>query len=103
MKHWRLFPEKVTTQARIPDLTLTHFWWNLTQVIGLSRFLNGFSLHAATLPARFTETQFGSNLSGSPTAMDFEPDGELFVCLQEGRLRVIENGILIATPFVTVL
>ncbi len=102
MKHWRLFPETVTTQARIPGLTLAHFWWNLTQVIGLSLFLNGFSLHAATLPAGFTETQFGSNLSGTPTAMDFAPDGRLFVCLQEGRLRVIENGVLLATPFVTV-
>jgi glucose/arabinose dehydrogenase len=34
--------------------------------------------------------------------MDFAPDGRLFVCLQEGRLRVIENGVLLATPFVTV-
>ena len=34
--------------------------------------------------------------------MDFSPDGRLFVCLQGGQLRVIENGVLLATPFVTV-
>ena len=60
------------------------------------------SLSAATLPPGFTETQFGSDLDGIPTAMDFAPDGRLFVCLQEGRVRVIENGILLPTPFVTV-
>ena len=54
---------------------------------------------AATLPAGFTETQI-SGLS-SPTAMEFAPDGRLFVCLQGGQLRVIKNGALLATPFVT--
>src|SRR5947209_11783171 len=39
-------------------------------------------------------------LSG-PTAMDFAPDGRLFVCLQGGNLRVIKNGGLLATPFLT--
>jgi len=54
---------------------------------------------AATLPAGFTETQI-SGLS-SPTAMEFAPDGRLFVCLQGGQLRVIKNGALLPTPFVT--
>ena len=74
--------------------------------IALGLFLGGFSLSAATLPPGFTETQYGSNLvsgsSGSPTAMAFAPDGRLFVCLQGGQLRVVENGVLLATPFVTV-
>jgi hypothetical protein len=38
--------------------------------------------NAATLPSGFTETQI-SGLS-SPTAMEFAPDGRLFVCLQTG-------------------
>jgi len=64
-------------------------------------FLVGLSLRAATLPAGFIETQFGSTLSpGRPTAMDFAPDGRLFVCLQTGQLRVIKNGALLADPFV---
>ena len=61
-----------------------------------------FQVRGATLPSGFTETQFGSNVGASPTAMAFAPDGRLFVCLQGGQLRVIKNGTLLATPFVTV-
>src|SRR5437868_4478334 len=61
-----------------------------------------FSLQAATLPAGFTESQWGSDMSGGPTAMAFAPDGRLFVCLQDGHLRVIDkDGVLLANPFVT--
>jgi glucose/arabinose dehydrogenase len=59
------------------------------------------TLSAATLPAGFVEAQFGSNLGGSPTTMAFAPDGRLFVCLQGGQVRVIKNGTLLATPFVS--
>jgi glucose/arabinose dehydrogenase len=63
--------------------------------------LAGFCLAAgATLPAGFTENLVSNGLS-SPTAMDFAPDGRLFVCLQGGQLRVIKNGALLPTPFVT--
>jgi glucose/arabinose dehydrogenase len=34
--------------------------------------------------------------------MAFAPDGRLFVCQQGGQLRVIKNGALLATPFLTV-
>ena len=53
---------------------------------------------AAILPAGFTETLVASALS-SPTAMQFAPDGRLFVCEQGGRLRVIKDGALLSTPF----
>jgi glucose/arabinose dehydrogenase len=33
--------------------------------------------------------------------MVFAPDGRLFVCLQTGQLRVIKNGVLLPTPFVS--
>ena len=56
---------------------------------------------AANLASGFTEEQFGGNLSGSPTAMAFAPDGRLFVCQQDGQLRVIKTGSLLSTPFVT--
>ena len=55
---------------------------------------------AATLPAGFSETLVANGLS-SPTSMDFAPDGRLFVCLQGGQLRVIKNGSLLPTPFVS--
>lgn len=57
------------------------------------------SLHAATLPAGFTETTITG--IASPTAMEIAPDGRIFVCEQAGRLRVIKNGALLATPFLT--
>jgi glucose/arabinose dehydrogenase len=56
---------------------------------------------AAILPSGFTETQIASGAS-SPTAFAFAPDGRLFVCQQGGQLRVIKNGTLLGTPFVTV-
>ena len=55
---------------------------------------------AATLPPGFTEVVVATGLS-SPTAMQFAPDGRLFVCEQGGRLRVIKNGSLLSAPFVT--
>ena len=57
-------------------------------------------LSAATLPTGFTETQI-SGIS-SPTAMEIAPDGRIFVCQQNGQLRVIKNGALLPTPFVTI-
>ncbi len=56
---------------------------------------------AATLPTGFTETRVVTGLS-NPTAMAFAPDGRLFVCLQGGQLRVVKNGALLPTPFLTV-
>ena len=55
---------------------------------------------AATLIPGFAETPVASGLS-LPTSMAFAPDGRLFVTLQGGALRVIKNGALLATPFVT--
>ena len=59
-----------------------------------------FSASATTLPAGFTETTVASGIT-SPTAMAIAPDGRIFVCSQIGVLRVIKNGVLLATPFVT--
>ncbi len=66
-------------------------------------FLGGgfFSIKAATLPAGFTESRWGSAMPSGATAMAFAPDGRLFVCLQSGQVRVInKDGILLANPFV---
>jgi glucose/arabinose dehydrogenase len=56
---------------------------------------------AATVPTGFADETFVTGLS-NPTAMAFAPDGRLFVCQQGGQLRVIKNGTLLATPFLTV-
>src|ERR1044071_274764 len=67
-------------------------------------FLGGgfFSLEAATLPAGFSESHWGSGMPSAATSMAFAPDGRLFVCLQSGQVRVIDkDGGLLANPFVT--
>ena len=73
----------------------------LPVVIAASLALVSLPATAANLPSGFTEAQVGGNLSGSPTAMAFAPDGRLFVCQQSGQLRVIKNGSLLSAPFAT--
>ena len=53
-----------------------------------------------TLPPGFAEVQVAAALT-RPTAMEFAPDGRLFVAEQGGSLRVIEDGGLLPTPFVS--
>jgi glucose/arabinose dehydrogenase len=76
---------------------------SIVHVIGVVLAI-GAAVHtpaaAATLPTGFTESQVAGGLA-SPTAMQFAPDGRLFVCEQGGRLRVIKDGALLPTPFVT--
>jgi glucose/arabinose dehydrogenase len=54
----------------------------------------------ATVPAGFVERTLVTGLS-APTAMAFAPDGRLFVCQQGGALRVVREGRLLPTPFVS--
>jgi glucose/arabinose dehydrogenase len=74
----------------------------LASIIVAPMILFSYHATAATLPPGFIETQVASNLSGFPTAMAFAPDGRLFVCLQDGRVRVIKNGSLLSVPFVSI-
>lgn len=55
---------------------------------------------ATDLAPGFQDLVVVSGLS-SPTAMQFAPDGRLFVAQQGGQLRVIKNGALLATPFLS--
>jgi glucose/arabinose dehydrogenase len=69
-------------------------------VLALSALIPAAIARSAVLLPGFTETVVASGLA-NPTAMAFAPDGRLFVTEQGGRLRVIKNGVLLATPFVT--
>src|SRR6185503_11916509 len=73
------------------------------QYLRFSEFICGLffisTTRAATLPAGFIETQI-SGLT-NPTAMEIAPDGRIFVCEQGGSLRVIKNGAVLPTPFLT--
>jgi glucose/arabinose dehydrogenase len=63
-----------------------------------------FLLHAiasaATVPGGFVDSPY-VRLPADATAMKFAPDGRLFVCQQSGNLLVVQNGSLLARPFVT--
>lgn len=52
------------------------------------------------LPADFVASSVCTGLTGA-TAMEVAPDGRIFVCEQPGNLRVIKEGKLLPTPFVT--
>lgn len=58
------------------------------------------SLDGAVLSG-FRDFRVVSGISG-PTAMEFSPDGRLFVCQQDGRLRVVKNMGLLVAPFLSV-
>ncbi len=81
----------------------THSWQRALMVVWIVLLGSGSPLlgHAATLPAGFVETPLGSGQLPSATAMEIAPDGRIFVCLQNGAVRVIKNGTLLPTPFVS--
>ncbi len=56
---------------------------------------------AATLPAGFSQTTVTPDL-GLVTAMAFAPDGRLFVTTQGGVVRIVKNGALLPTPFLSI-
>ena len=58
------------------------------------------SLAVPTPPPGFIDTLVASSLEQG-TAMAFDPSGRLFVTLQGGSVRVIRDGQLLPTPFVT--
>lgn len=67
----------------------------------LSAFLSavgGNNVAYGSAPAGFADTLLADNLD-TPTAMEFAPDGRLFVSEKGGALRVIKDGILLPTPF----
>jgi glucose/arabinose dehydrogenase len=54
---------------------------------------------AATVPAGFQDVQVANGLA-APAVLAFAPDGRLFVGEKaSGRIRVVKNGALVATPF----
>src|SRR5688500_6228152 len=54
----------------------------------------------ANVPAGFSDSLVAGSLT-RPVAMDFAPDGRIFVTEQPGRVRAISNGVLQPTLVVT--
>jgi glucose/arabinose dehydrogenase len=78
-----------------------HHRRTLVQVACLAGALIARPALGVTLPEGFVETLVTTAGVTAPTAMQIAPDGRLFVCEQGGSLRVIKNGLLLFTPFVT--
>src|SRR5262249_62347478 len=55
-------------------------------------------LTPSTLPANFSEAAVASGLS-SATAMEFAPDGKLFVAEQAGTMEIWQNGTRLQANF----
>ncbi len=72
-------------------------------ILGLGSFLLSGSASSAALrlPPGFAISMVADQLTG-PTALEFAPDGRLFVSLKEGQLRVVKNGVLLSQPFLSV-
>jgi glucose/arabinose dehydrogenase len=70
-------------------------------VLILSFFISNNQVKAQvfTQPG-FNQVLVANNIS-NPTVMAFAPDGRLFVAQQTGALRIIENGVLLGTPAIT--
>lgn len=59
-----------------------------------------YSANSQNYPSGFSQVLVASNIS-NPTVMAFAPDGRIFVAQQNGQLRIIKNGSLLATPFIS--
>jgi glucose/arabinose dehydrogenase/PKD repeat protein len=74
-------------------------WEKLQLVLGVVALL-GSSFAQAAPPAPFQRSTYVTGLD-NPTSMEFAPDGRLFICEQNGKVRVVKNGTLLTTPFYT--
>src|SRR5215204_3070087 len=63
--------------------------------------LSALPAMAAEVPEGFIVTQVATGMT-SVTRMALLPDGRILICEQSGNVRVIENGVLRSTPFLTV-
>jgi len=52
------------------------------------------------LPPGFTQSLVAEGLT-NPVTMELAPDGRLFVAEKAGRLRIVKNGELLQTPFLS--
>jgi glucose/arabinose dehydrogenase len=67
----------------------------------LLAFITTTPAGATTLPAGFTETLITNSVVAA-TSMAIAPDGRIFVLEQGGAIRIIQNGVLLGTPFATI-
>jgi glucose/arabinose dehydrogenase len=74
--------------------------YSLRISIIVSLFISTLQSKAQNYPTGFSQVLVANGIS-NPTVMSFAPDGRLFVAQQGGALRIIENGVLLSTPAIT--
>jgi glucose/arabinose dehydrogenase len=94
----RIVAKDIRQQSVDTNVSLNTIPWK--RLAAICFFASILTLQAATVPGGFIDAQWVTGLA-APTAMAFAPDGRLFVCQQGGALRVIKNGQLLTTPFLT--
>jgi glucose/arabinose dehydrogenase len=62
--------------------------------------IQGQSIFAQTFPTNFAGVQIATGLD--PVGMDIAADGRIFLAEKNGNVRIIKNGSLLATPFITI-
>src|SRR5688500_3293376 len=72
----------------------------LAHLVVLFILLSVSQVYSQKFPYGFDQISVTTELI-NPTVMAFAPDGRIFVAEQSGRLRVIKNGVLLSTPFVS--
>ncbi len=63
-------------------------------------FLKNSNVNAQTFPPGFSQIPVTTGFT-NPTAMAFAPDGRIFICEQGGALKIVKNGSLLPTSFLT--
>ncbi len=93
-------PSNFEHDARPSSITFARSTFARIALTLFATFICAAGSCAASLPDGFTERRVAGGLTGA-TAMAFAPDGRLFVCQQDGRLRVVKDGELLPEPFAT--
>jgi glucose/arabinose dehydrogenase len=58
------------------------------------------SIQAQTFPVNFAGIQVATGLD--PVGIDIAPDGRVFLAEKNGKIRIVKNGTLLTTPFITI-
>lgn len=72
----------------------------MNRITGVVCWLFSVFRAEAQYPANFVQNPVATGLT-HPTSLAFAPDGRIFVTEQGGTLRVIKNGALLGTPFLS--
>jgi glucose/arabinose dehydrogenase len=56
--------------------------------------------HSSQLPSGFVEQLIAQNLD--PTDLVIAPDGRIFITIKSGKIMMVQNGVMSATPFLNI-